>query len=41
VRLPPPPTGPEAVEFPVITIHSTGDVSRGKTGSFVLGMALY
>ena len=41
VRLPPPPTGPEAVEFPIITIHSTGDVSRGKTGSFVLGMALY
>jgi hypothetical protein len=38
VRWPPPPTGPEAVEFPVITIHSTGDVSRGKTGSFVLGM---
>lgn len=23
---------------PVISIHSTGDVSRGKTGSFVLGM---
>jgi hypothetical protein len=38
VRWPPPPTGPEAVEFPFITIHSTGDVSRGKTGSFVLGM---
>jgi hypothetical protein len=36
--LPPPPTGAEAVKFPIITIHSTGDVSRGKTGSFVLGM---
>jgi hypothetical protein len=41
---PPPPPGsedvesPEDVGFPVITIHSTGDVSRGKTGSFVLGM---
>jgi hypothetical protein len=26
------------VKFPVITVHSTGDVSRGKTGSFVLDM---
>ena len=25
-------------QMPVITIHSTGDVSRGKTGSFVLNM---
>jgi hypothetical protein len=25
-------------ELPVITIHSTGDVIRGKTGSFVLDM---
>jgi hypothetical protein len=25
-------------QFPVITIHSTGDVRRGKTGSFVLNM---
>jgi hypothetical protein len=41
VRLPPPPTDPEAVEFPIITIDSTGDVSRGKTGSFVLGWTLY
>ena len=24
--------------MPAITIHSTGDVSRGKTGSFVLDM---
>jgi hypothetical protein len=25
-------------KYPVITIHSTGDVTRGKTGSFVLNM---
>ena len=25
-------------ELPLVTIHSTGDVSRGKTGSFVLDM---
>ena len=25
-------------QLPVITIHSTGDVARGKTGSFVLDM---
>jgi hypothetical protein len=25
-------------QLPVITIHSTGDVRRGKTGSFVLNM---
>ena len=31
-------TSPEDVQMPVITIHSTGDVSRGKTGSFVLDM---
>ncbi len=31
-------TGPEAVELPVVTIHSTGNVLRGKTGSFVLEM---
>ena len=31
-------TSPEGVQMPVITIHSTGDVSRGKTGSFVLDM---
>ena len=28
----------EEDKFPVITIHSTGDVTRGKTGSFVLNM---
>jgi hypothetical protein len=31
-------TSPEGEQFPVITIHSTGDVRRGKTGSFVLNM---
>jgi hypothetical protein len=31
-------TGPEDVQLPVVTIHSTGDVLRGKTGSFVLNM---
>jgi hypothetical protein len=30
--------GPEGENLPVITIHSTGDVPRGKTGSFVLNM---
>jgi len=29
---------PEGENMPVVTIHSTGDVSRGKTGSFVLDM---
>ncbi len=32
------PTSSEDVTLPVITIHSTGDVTRGKTGSFVLNM---
>jgi hypothetical protein len=32
------PTSLEPEKFPVITIHSTGDVKRGKTGSFVLNM---
>ena len=31
-------TSPEAVGFPVITIHSAGNILRGKTGSFVLDM---
>ena len=26
-------------KFPVVSIHSTGDVTRGKTGSFVLDMS--
>jgi hypothetical protein len=38
VQWPPPPAGGEAVESPVITIHSTDNVTRGKTGSFVLAM---
>ena len=38
IQLPPPAPRPEAVESPVITIHSTGSVTRGKTGSFVLDM---
>jgi len=28
----------EEEKFPVVTIHSTGDVTRGKTGSFVVNM---
>ena len=31
-------TSPQDVQLPVITIHNTGDVTRGKTGSFVLNM---
>ena len=38
IQLPPPAPRPEAVEFPVITIHSTDNVIRGQTGSFVLAM---
>src|SRR5215472_9129449 len=29
---------PPAEQMPVITVHSTDNVSRGKTGSFVLNM---
>src|SRR4030095_12896187 len=32
------PTSPEGENMPVITSHSAGNVSRGKTGSFVLDM---
>ena len=32
------PASHQAEKLPVITIHSTGDVKRGKTGSFVLNM---
>ena len=32
------PAGAQDVQLPVITIHSTGDVIRGKIGSFVLNM---
>ena len=38
LRFPPPPTGAEDVDLPVITIHNTDNVTRGKTGSFVLNM---
>ena len=31
-------TRPQDEQLPVVTIHSTGDVTRGKTGSFVLNM---
>jgi hypothetical protein len=31
-------TSPQDGEFPVVIIHSSGDVKRGKTGSFVLHM---
>ena len=37
-RQPPPSTGPEDVEVPVIKIYSAGNVVRGKTASFVLDM---
>ncbi len=37
-RFPPPPTGPEDVQLPMVTIHSAGNILRGKTGSFVLDM---
>src|SRR6476646_3396975 len=38
VRFPPPPMGAEAAGSPVITVHSTDNVTRGKIGSFVLDM---
>jgi hypothetical protein len=33
-----PDGGPQGEQLPVITIHSTDSVTRGKTGSFVLDM---
>jgi hypothetical protein len=33
-----PATSLEPEKYPLITVHSTGDVKRGKTGSFVLNM---
>ena len=33
-----PDGGPQGENLPVITIHSTDNVTRGKTGSFVLNM---
>ena len=38
IQLPPPAPRPESLEFPVVGIHCAGDISRGKTGSFVLEM---
>src|SRR4030095_55692 len=35
---PSPDGGPQDVQMPVVTVHSTGDITRGKTGSFVLDM---
>jgi hypothetical protein len=32
------PEGSQDVQLPAVTIYSTGDVTRGKTGSFVLRM---
>jgi hypothetical protein len=32
------PLGAECAQLPVISIHSTGNILRGKTGSFVLEM---
>jgi hypothetical protein len=38
-QLPPPaPVPAEDLELPVVTIHSAGNILRGKTGSFVLDM---
>ena len=31
-------TGPDSEQSPIVTIHSTDNVKRGKTGSFVLNM---
>jgi len=38
VQWPPPSTGTEGENLPVVTIHSAGNILRGKTGSFVLDM---
>jgi hypothetical protein len=32
------PEGAQDQQMPIVTIHSTGNVTRGKTGSFVLSM---
>ncbi|MFL6599176.1 MAG: hypothetical protein ACJ8KF_14630 [Chthoniobacterales bacterium] len=33
------PEKPSPGQLPVVSIHSTGDVTRGKTGAFVLAMS--
>ena len=38
VKWPPPPTGPEIAESPIITIHSTDNVTRGKDRFIRTGM---
>ena len=38
MQLPPPPTSTEAVELPAISIHSAGNILRGKTGTFIVEM---
>jgi len=38
VQWPPPSTGQEVENLPMVTIHSAGNILRGKTGSFVLDM---
>jgi len=38
IKWPPPATAGEAAESPVISIHSTDNVTRGNIGSFVLAM---
>ncbi|HJW38373.1 MAG TPA: hypothetical protein VJ420_07145, partial [Candidatus Udaeobacter sp.] len=35
---PPPNTSAEGENLPMVTIHSAGNILRGKTGSFVLDM---
>jgi hypothetical protein len=35
------PAIPSPGQLPVVSIHSTGDVTRGKTGSFVLDMSQF
>jgi hypothetical protein len=32
------PASPQDQQLPAVTVHSSGDVTRGKTGSFVLNM---
>ena len=38
VQWPPPSTGTEVENLPVVTIHSAGNILRGKTGTFIVEM---
>jgi hypothetical protein len=38
LRWPPPQTSAEGENLPVISIHSAGNILRGKTGSFIVEM---